>query len=943
MGSVLSRSAARLGVVLAATVVGCLVAAPARAQDPGLQLQLSTSRGSYVLGERVPLQLTVTNRTGAACQVAAVADGALRVASLTRDGVAVAPTYAEVRYSVSLAEQARDGLKDLGPNAAAGVATAAVSTGEGGRSVTLTTVDALPGGGGGIATAWAIDAPGRYRLTASFAPPPIGQRPCAGATGEASVEFTVTAAAPAGKSTRWWWWLVAGGAAVVLLGVLAWLVVRRRGAAAAVIVAVLVAGGVVTGSRPVHAEVVGTDDSLELQLELGKCMGIFRAPGGDPAKILPVVDTKPGPKIIVKPRVVSGDPDSFTGNKKTGEQTVRWSPRPDGRLLEPGVPSDPCAELYHELAHAKDYNSPGGLDKRGCDNLFVETAEARATFAENAYRASRKPKLPVRQTYSGLTLPKKLEDCEKRPDTAQKGKPTECTAAASGAGGDTQCDDEVPPEPPPGPPPAMTNGDPHLRTLDQRTYDFQAVGEFTDVVSDSGDLVIQTRQAPVEGSRSASVNTAVALQVGADRLQLAAVRGTIAVWLNGQPVTWTKGARILPGGAKAARRASPITFGQDGYTLRWSDGSRVWVDLIGAFGLRLYVTLAPARKGAVRGLLGAFDGDPANDLRPRDGQPLTGEITRQGLYRTFGDSWRVDTASSLFVYGRGENTQTFTDRTFPDQLVGVADLDPARRAAAQEICTAAGVTDPAQLADCVLDVAVTGRAAFAVNSADVQTNRAVAAAAAATGPGATTPVGGTLRDGAVVSGQLTAGGQANRYTVDTGGVTDFFVADWRGATDACEQAFTVNLVDVSTGNSPCTGQSVRFHVPDPGRTYQVEILSPKGATGAYRFTIVTQKPRTLAARLGERVTGALDVRGREDRYEFATGGATQLRLTDLPDCSTGMQIELYDVTDARTISGGRLLCGDIRYTLDSPTHRYAVVITSYTLGTGAYTFTVATG
>ncbi len=49
-------------------------------------------------------------------------------------------------------------------------------------------------------------------------------------------------------------------------------------------------------------------------------------------------------------------------------------------------------------------------------------------------------------------------------------------------------------------------GDTHVTTFDGVHYDLQAVGEFTLVRSTKDDFLVQTRQVPATGSRTASVN-----------------------------------------------------------------------------------------------------------------------------------------------------------------------------------------------------------------------------------------------------------------------------------------------------------------------------------------------------------------------------------------------------------------------------------------------------
>lgn len=924
-----------LMVAFVAVAVFALASPAAGADGSGLGLTLAVRQAEPVAGTDIPIELTVVNRSPVPCQIAAMADGTVRVTEVRHDGTPLEAAFSEIRYTVPLVQQAVDSVRMLAPG---GQETFAMAAAKRDGRLVLSAVDSLPNGGG-ISSDWTLAAPGRYRISAVYsAPQAIGQSPCRGSSEVANVEFTIRDKPAAGTKVPWLWIIVGAVGLLVLAGLL-WLVLRRgkRAATAGMLVIACVASGLAAGQRPADAEVKAAGEPgefLDTAVALSGCMRIFRSPGGDPAKILPVLDRQ-GVNVKVRPRKAGDQTDSYVHK---GGQTVYWDNNDKKTMLDkggvlesdPGTLTDPCAELYHELAHAKEYNATGKTDKQPCGNLVLETTEAAATLAENQYRASRKPPLDQRRSYGPYSLPKSMKDCENRPPTAQK-PGNQCTPAVANAAQPSGCDKEVPPEPDHGKP-AMSNGDPHLITLDGRLYDFQAVGEFVAVESNAGDFAIQTRQTAVPDSRSVAVNTAAAFKVGPDRLQLAVANGNIALWVNGKPQEWAPGARPLPGGGKAARRPSPIGFNQDGYTIRWPDGSLAWVDLVGGWGLRLYVLLAEARTGTVRGLLGDFDGNADNDLRPRGGEPLR-EISREGLYGAFGNGWRVSPGESLFVYNAGETTETFTDRAFPAKVVGVPQLDAARREAALAICEGVGITDPAQLDACVLDVALTGQAAFAVNTLDIQTNPVVARQGRPSG---------AIRDGDLVTGEVTNAGEARRYTLELDGAQDFFVADWHGISEGCDQAFFVNLIDVSNANQPCTNGSVRFHVDDPAKTYQLEIVAKPRQWGGFRFRLVTVKPRVSPVAIGERIAGAIDVRGRENRHEFDSGGASEVRLTGLTtDCSTNLVADLFDVTDNRVSAAGRLLCGEsVQFALENPAHRYAILIAANNVGTGSYAFTV---
>lgn len=192
---------------------------------------------------------------------------------------------------------------------------------------------------------------------------------------------------------------------------------------------------------------------------------------------------------------------------------------------------------------------------------------------------------------------------------------------------------------------------------------------------------------------------------GADRIGVYLTDAGMTVRRNGAAVD-------------AATTAGPVQVQADGsITITWPDGSRLQVLPIGAWGLALSTQLAPARRGQVTGLLGDFNGSSAGDLVVRGGAPVAQPPSFASLYPTFADSWRIAQQDSLFDYGQGESTATFTHRSFPSQATAA---NPADSAAARAVCKAAGVTDPVSRQNCILDVALSGQAIFADAAAATQ-------------------------------------------------------------------------------------------------------------------------------------------------------------------------------------------------------------------------------
>jgi len=264
---------------------------------------------------------------------------------------------------------------------------------------------------------------------------------------------------------------------------------------------------------------------------------------------------------------------------------------------------------------------------------------------------------------------------------------------------------------------ATSTGDPHLITIDGQRYDFQGVGEFVALKSTSDNFEVQARQAPWQGSRLVSTNTAVAMNVAGDRVGIYA-GATPRLLVNSEPITLTGRTMWLTNGGLIEHRE-----GQ--YTVIWPDNTAVQVQIRGAW-LDLLLALPKERRSKVAGLLGNFDGDPKNDLAARDGTAVTLEGLAQDeayrqLYKVFGNSWRITQTVALFDYGPGEDTTTYTDLTFPQKPISIADLDEATRRAAEAKCRQAGVTMQPHLDNCILDIGLTGEAAFAQGAAQVET------------------------------------------------------------------------------------------------------------------------------------------------------------------------------------------------------------------------------
>jgi hypothetical protein len=264
---------------------------------------------------------------------------------------------------------------------------------------------------------------------------------------------------------------------------------------------------------------------------------------------------------------------------------------------------------------------------------------------------------------------------------------------------------------------AVSWGDPHLVTLDRLKYEFQTAGEFVLAESDDGEVVVQSRQEAWSSDGRVSVNTAVAAQVGEDRIGFYAATDEIRV--NGEVVVLDDGWSI------PLDQDGILSRDGDRYYLGWPETApdqRVVLRVgMRPSNLDLSLKVPSGYGGEMSGLLGDADGDPTNDLTLRAGGVLGLPVSAGVVHGSYADSWRVDSSESLFDYGPGESTETFTDLSYPTSVVTLADLPVQDVEDARQVCLAAGVTDPLLLEACILDVAITGDEGFAEGAAEAPT------------------------------------------------------------------------------------------------------------------------------------------------------------------------------------------------------------------------------
>ncbi|MCC0178961.1 VWD domain-containing protein [Waterburya agarophytonicola K14] len=270
------------------------------------------------------------------------------------------------------------------------------------------------------------------------------------------------------------------------------------------------------------------------------------------------------------------------------------------------------------------------------------------------------------------------------------------TTTIFGSGIPEQVASSTPPLPLPDAIVACTNNDPRLITWDGVYYGFQGAGEF--ILVESPERQIHVRQQPL--GTNVAANTAIATTINGTRVGIYA-NSPNPVLIDGVATEIADNSSITVDDANIFRNGNE-------YTLVYGNGEQIVTDVRNTSRIDIKLYLDDERQGQIAGLLGNANGDTADDLSLRDGAVLAQPVPFETLYGQFADSWRITQEESLFDYGEGESTATFTDLNFPTAPVTLDDLDPALRAAAEQQVIDAGIApDNPLFAPTVIDLVFT--------------------------------------------------------------------------------------------------------------------------------------------------------------------------------------------------------------------------------------------
>jgi len=288
-------------------------------------------------------------------------------------------------------------------------------------------------------------------------------------------------------------------------------------------------------------------------------------------------------------------------------------------------------------------------------------------------------------------------------------------------------------------------GEPHITTVNNTYYNFQADGEFI-ALKDPDGTEIQTRQTALPtlapgnydpGNKDndglvncLAMNTAVAARVGSHRVTYepsfggAYGSGPFELRVDGKITTPSAKGLDLGDGALVKNSAAG-----SGIEVDFSDGKILSAIPSGVYDSMKFLNVQFEELGisadsggtAQLGIAGDVPKGSWLPAMPNGASlgtmPATLHERYETLYNTFGNAWRVTGANTLFDYAPGTSTANFTNSKWPVENAKTCTIPnqpvvkPASAQVAEEACKA--VSSATLHASCLFDVQATGDTAFA--------------------------------------------------------------------------------------------------------------------------------------------------------------------------------------------------------------------------------------
>lgn len=254
-------------------------------------------------------------------------------------------------------------------------------------------------------------------------------------------------------------------------------------------------------------------------------------------------------------------------------------------------------------------------------------------------------------------------------------------------------------------------GDPHIKTLDDKGYTFNGIGEYVMVDADNGTFILQARTVLALGNRSIATvfSAGAAKEYNTSKVEVRVtdecgmelyIDGTLFVGYN----NLTNVSSDIGGNLRARKTENCLDI-----TFKSGTGVQFCVDKCL---MTFVVMLSDEYFNKTKGLLGTYNGDPDDDFTLPTGTVLPADLNSSAIHYNFGLKWQITDDQSLFTYALGESVSTFANASFEPMFVEeIVWADNATRVAAIAACDG----DVA----CLFDAASTNDVSIGTNSKDV--------------------------------------------------------------------------------------------------------------------------------------------------------------------------------------------------------------------------------
>ncbi|XP_053372780.1 uncharacterized protein LOC123559692 [Mercenaria mercenaria] len=292
-------------------------------------------------------------------------------------------------------------------------------------------------------------------------------------------------------------------------------------------------------------------------------------------------------------------------------------------------------------------------------------------------------------------------------------------------------------------------GDPHIATLDGRTYTFNGHGEYILLRIPTANFEIQSRTERAEKSdgteSEATIFTAFAIESAGTWLQVEInyVKTGINLFAGSNKTYWADfTADFYDNGDSFSYVSDSLSMSRDNNTLVTSfTATGVAFNVtVGVGLLQMGIGMRDDYKSLTAGLLGNFNDDATDDLLPRNAvTALPNTAKEREIFQDFGQTWLTSSVESIFKYDNGKSHSAYS---FPDFVPKF--LDEANETLVAEATSLCGEGNN----QCIFDYVFTGNAELAAATTATESQAAENTADAANVvPNVTVNSGTTLIEG----------------------------------------------------------------------------------------------------------------------------------------------------------------------------------------------------